>query len=38
LKLPIAVWAGIGGDPLAVDAQREMQFVQETSGSIGART
>lgn len=29
MELPVAVRAGVGGDLLAVDAQREMQIVQE---------
>src|ERR1035438_6131517 len=35
LELLIAVGSGIGGDLLAVDAQREIHLVQETSHGIG---
>ena len=35
LELLIAVRAGVGGDLLAVDAQREIHLVQETSYRIG---
>jgi hypothetical protein len=35
LELPIAVGGGIGGDLLAVDAQREIHLVQKTSNRIG---
>ena len=35
LELLIAVGAGIGGDLLAVDAQREIHLVQKTSNRIG---
>ena len=35
LELPISVGTGVGGDLLAVDAQREMQIVQEASNRIG---
>ena len=34
LKLPITVGTGVGGDLLAVDAQREIHFVQKTSDRI----
>ena len=35
LELLIAVGAGVGGDLLTVDAQREIHLVQETSDRIG---
>ena len=35
LKLPITVETGVGGDLLAVDAQREIHLVQEASDRIG---
>jgi hypothetical protein len=35
LELPIAVGTGVGGDLLAVDAQREIHLVQKTSDRIG---
>jgi len=35
LELLIAVRTGVGGDLLAVDAQREIHLVQEASDSIG---
>src|ERR1700687_6055299 len=35
LELLIAVGAGVGGDLLAVDAQREIHLVEETSHRIG---
>ena len=35
LKLLIAVGTGVGGDLLAVDAQREIHLVQKTSDGIG---
>ena len=35
LELLIAVGTGVGGDLLAVDAQREIHLVQETSDRIG---
>ena len=35
LELLIAVGAGVGGDLFAVDAQREIHLVQETSDRIG---
>jgi hypothetical protein len=33
--LPIAVGGGIGGDLLAVDAQREIHLVQEAGDCVG---
>jgi hypothetical protein len=35
LELLIAVGGGIGGDLLAIDAQREIHLVQETSYDVG---
>ena len=35
LELPIAVGGGIGGDLLAVDAPREIHFVQEPGDCVG---
>ena len=35
LELLITVGAGVGGDLLAVDAQREIHLVQKTSDRIG---
>jgi hypothetical protein len=35
LELLIAVGAGVGGDLLAVDAQREMHLVEQTSDRVG---
>ena len=35
LELLIAVGTGVGGDLLAVDAQREIHLVQKTSDGIG---
>ena len=35
LELLIAVWGGIGGDLLAIDAQREIHLVQKTSDRVG---
>ena len=35
LELPIAVGTGVGGDLLAVDAQRKIHLVQKTSDRIG---
>ena len=35
LELLIAVGAGVGGDLLSVDAQREIHLVQKTSNRIG---
>ena len=35
LELLIAIGAGVGGDLLAVDAQREIHLVQKTSDRIG---
>src|SRR6266568_482248 len=35
LELLIAVGTGVGGDLLAVDAQREIHLVQKTSDCIG---
>ena len=35
LELLIAVGTGVGGDLLAVDAQREIHLVQKTSHRIG---
>src|SRR5712692_7301842 len=35
LELPIAVGTGVGGDLLAVDAQREIHLVQKASDRIG---
>ena len=35
LELLIAIGAGVGGDLLAVDAQREVHLVQKTSDRIG---
>jgi hypothetical protein len=35
LELLIAVGAGIGSDLLAVDAQREMHLVEQTSDGVG---
>ena len=35
LELLVAVGGGVGGDLLAVDAQREIHLVQKTSNRIG---
>ena len=35
LELPIAVGAGVGGDLLSVDAQREIHLVEKASHRIG---
>jgi hypothetical protein len=35
LELLIAVGGGIGGDLLAIDAQREIHLVQKTSDGVG---
>ncbi len=35
LELLIPVWTGVGGDLLAVDAEREIHLVQEASDRIG---
>lgn len=35
LELLIPVWAGVGGDLLAVDAQREIHLVEKARDSIG---
>jgi hypothetical protein len=35
LELLVAVGTGVSGDLLAVDAQREIHLIQETSDSIG---
>ena len=35
LELLVAVGAGVGGDLLAVDAQREIHLIEKTSDRIG---
>ena len=35
LELLIAVGAGVGGDLLAVDAEREIHLVEKTSDRVG---